>query len=241
MTTKPDKNILSKHRKNGHLRKYVKEINWLDRGIGLLVVISGVLIALALESWYEGIKDNRLEQQYLQTLLEDITADIEELQETRDYIEEHHTNILKIMRIQQEKDNDKIDSVFVYAREFGNFGIFRPHSAVFNSLVQSGDLRIIKNYTLKEKLGRLYTNTYYLVNVADEVYEEFYRNHLAFLTDHINLITGESKRMEDVYSFEYNNVMVMLESGLRLQLRTYAGAIEEAEEIKTMIMNTMDK
>ena len=63
---------------------------WWDKISDILIVVVGILIALGLDSWYDDRKEAKLEQQYLSTFLEDISADIENLKVDREFADEQH-------------------------------------------------------------------------------------------------------------------------------------------------------
>ena len=219
----------------------MKDNIWADKILDILIVVVGILIALGLNSWYDEHKEAKLEQQYLHTFLEDISADIVDLQDDREFANKQHESLLAVLRIIGEQDTSKIDSVLNYTIHFGNFKEFSPHSIVFKSLIQSGDINIIKDYSLKENLWRLHMQSYEMVTNAEEVYIEFYMNLLGFLTVHFNYLTGAVSMKEDFYELEFTNMIVALQSATRQKLVHYDAAVENAIEIKEQLQGSIEK
>ncbi|MGB3618374.1 MAG: DUF6090 family protein [Catalinimonas sp.] len=56
-------------------RRQWREIDWVQQGVELLVVILGITIALALNNWNEGRRARRLRSQYLSQLRADLVSD----------------------------------------------------------------------------------------------------------------------------------------------------------------------
>lgn len=214
---------------------------WTDKILDILIVVVGILIALGLNSWYDEQKEAKLEQQYLNTFLEDISADIEDLQDDREFANKQDESLLAVLRIIGEQDTSKIDSILNYTIHFGNFQEFSPHSIVFRSLIQSGDINIIKDYSLKENLGQLHMLSYDMVTNAEEVYLDFYMNLLGFLMVHFNYLTGDVSMKEDFYKLEFTNMIVALQSATQQKLVHYDAAIENAIEVKEQLQESIEK
>ncbi|MBL4658656.1 MAG: hypothetical protein JKX73_11690 [Flavobacteriales bacterium] len=149
---------------------------WKDKISDIFIVVVGILIALGLDSWYDQRKEAELEQQYVSTFLEDISADIENLQDDRQFANEQHESLLAILRLIKERDTSKLDSLLNHTMKLGSFHNFSPHNTVYRSLIQSGGFNIIKDYSLKENLGALYLDSYETVALVEEVYVDFYMN-----------------------------------------------------------------
>lgn len=111
----------------------------------LVLIVGGVLIALAIDSWWEGHQEREQERAYLDQLLVD-------LRETEDRL---HTSIAG--------DSAMLDRVSgVLDRAFNGhlpppdslvlptgYTQFRPLSGTQAALVQSGDLRLVRNDSIR--------------------------------------------------------------------------------------------
>lgn len=56
--------------------QHVKEQNWFVVGLDVLVVITGIFLGMQVTEWNQSLKDQHLEQQYLQRLLNDAERSI---------------------------------------------------------------------------------------------------------------------------------------------------------------------
>jgi len=208
---------------------------WIDKISDILIVVVGILIALGLDSWYEERKEAALEQQYLSTFLEDISADIKNLGVDREFANEQHESLLVLLRLIRERDTSKLDSILTYTQHLGSFRKFNPHNTVYRSLIQSGDFNIIKDYSLKESLGRLHLDEYETVAIVEEVYIDFYMDLLGFQMKHLNFLTGVVSMKEDFYGLEFSNMIFGLQSATRQKMHKYESAIERATEVKEQL------
>jgi len=213
----------------------MKDNIWKDKISDILIVVVGILIALGLDSWYEQKKEAELEQQYVSTFLEDISADIENLGDDRQFANEQHESLLAILGLIKERDTSKLDSLLNHTIQLGNFHDFSPHNTVYRSLIQSGGFNIIKDYSLKENLGQLYLDSYETVSLVEGVYVDFYMNLLSFLMKRYNYLTGAVSMEGDFYGLEFTNMIFGLQSATRQKLFQYDGAIERAIEVKEQL------
>jgi len=207
-------------------------MNWKDKAIDLVIVIIGISIALGMQDWYEGKRNAALEQQYLGTIMEDITIDLKELQDDLDFTKEQYENIKIVLGIIQTQDRNKVDSILHYTIHFGNFTEFKPSSTTYESLVQSGDMNIIRNYRLKEQLGKLHLRYYGVVNTVEYVYIDAYLELWNFLKVNFNYMTKEITNPNDFYETKFTNLMFSLESAARQKIVHYKNAIENADKVK---------
>ena len=65
----------------------LRERRWSHVVIELALLITGILIALAVDGWIDGRRDARLERQYLELLSRDLGRDIKVLEETLEFEE----------------------------------------------------------------------------------------------------------------------------------------------------------
>jgi len=209
---------------------------WWDKISDILIVVVGILIALGLDSWYDDRKEAKLEQQYLSTFLEDISADIENLKVDREFADEQHNGLLALLRLIEERDTSKLDSMLSYANQLGSFREFSPHNSVYRSLVQSGHFNILKDYSLKENLGRLHLDAYETVAIVEDVYIDFYMNLLGFQMKHFNFLTGAVSMKEDYFGLEFTNMIFGLQSATQQKLHKYDKAVERAIEVKEHLL-----
>ena len=69
----------------------LREMRWTQVVIELLLLVLGILIALAVDDWMQGRRDARMEREYLQLLARDLQRDDEILKEFI-YFEERQTS-----------------------------------------------------------------------------------------------------------------------------------------------------
>ena len=151
----------------------LREQNWFTVIIELVIVVAGILIAVQIDSWNEGRKNNQLEVQYVAELIEDIEADLVEVSEGKQSATLRRSAARYVLEEAGEfhpvknwpfpdlklppaapplPDNFKnyVSLAFIYVR------VLDGNNATFRQLVSSGELSLIKNRSLIRVVNSYY-------------------------------------------------------------------------------------
>lgn len=139
------------------LMAHVRGENWFVVVLDLLVVIVGLFIGLQIDTWWEEQKEARLESVYLMEIQEDFEANKSSLEEQirdaekviHDMIALHAQSLLPEPSLSFSELNGRFMSIndmptFVLARR------------AYDNLTGSGDLKILRNRSLKNALADYY-------------------------------------------------------------------------------------
>lgn len=141
-----------------HLITENKFNKYLLYAIGeIILVVIGILIALQINTLNEQKKEDTLTKTYLSNLKLDLLSDISNIKKTKKNI------------IQYEKDgyyalqviDGKIDTIekkrFLKSLIYNNhYPIFKPSRSTYDDLINSGNIKLIKNNDLKVALSKYY-------------------------------------------------------------------------------------
>ena len=146
------------------------KVNWISHTIELFVVIIGISIAFALNSWNEGRKEAALERQFLQSFVTEMDKDLLDLEQSIDtfsYYLEMNNRLLALMN----GDIRNTDSIFHYLLGVMAISEFHPHDNTYESLKVSGNLNIIRNFDLRFKIIDLYNQDYPAIHFIDGIHK----------------------------------------------------------------------
>jgi hypothetical protein len=155
----------------------MKKINWRYALGELLIVTIGITIAFSLNNLASSVKDNNTSKTYLLNLSYDLQTDINQLDSNVSDLEER-VNFIRGMFRYLGRPLDGKDSI---AKQFFNYidpVYFVAMDVTLQSLKFSGDLKLIENIDLKNKIIRHYT-TYDKVESEAKRHEAFAKNFLA--------------------------------------------------------------
>jgi hypothetical protein len=216
--------------KEGNLRKY------LAYAIGeIIIVVAGILLALYLNNWNQERTDKKLEIQYYQSirnqLNEDLNIIIGETEYNRDFLNQFY--YAKSLIFLNEKD--KIDTLGKISLKMIRFSDFRRKSNIYQTLINSGEIIKINNYSITESLQSL-EETYTYINRLEE-------NHLSIILSEI--IPDIKQRFqfdplkvvspESLFNYRFQNDFVILITIMSEKSDIYNRAIDEIHSIIDLI------
>jgi hypothetical protein len=118
-----------------------------------LVIVAGVLAALGAQAWWEGRQEREREQEYLHQLLADVRENEHRL---NDAIREDSAGahaLSRVMRAMQAPEPlPAADSLLAWILRAGAASDFQPLTGTSGALLMTGDLRLVRNDTLRARL-----------------------------------------------------------------------------------------
>ena len=159
-------NLLRKIRKqlldNGHLKKY------LLYAVGeIILVVVGILIALQLNNWNQKVSDKKLEIQYYQSMKSQLNEDLGILIGNIQYNQDHLNQIYYAKSLLMQRDRSEMDTLAKITLNMMNYSDFRRKSNVYQTLVNSGEIKNVNNHKIVEELQSL-EETYSYINRIEE-------------------------------------------------------------------------
>ncbi len=114
----------------------MKNINWLDHFVNLLVVILGITVAYTLNNIREDNKTRILQNTYVQSMIDDIEIDIKELDSliTNDSIS--LALLDRVLSIEEKPLGD--DSLQLILSSISSFEVFSSRNITYESIKSSG-------------------------------------------------------------------------------------------------------
>jgi hypothetical protein len=150
----------------------------------LAIIVTGVLIALAIDEWRGEIEDRSLEQEYIIQLIVDLRA-TEELVATSDAISvDFENSASQFLAAFESHEPVKLDTVRHWLAEIGGFHNNVAVLGTVEALVSTGDLKLISNLGVRAEISR-YLSNYRDNNLTVIVrYEEIQANLYAEILEH---------------------------------------------------------
>jgi len=141
----------------------------------LVVIIAGVLIALAIDEWRGNIKDAKTEAEYVQQLLADLQTTIDRVSSAAAEELDNEIATKKLLALFEKAESEEpglVRSLIPLACDFNNPV---PVLGTADTLVSTGDLRLIRNATSRSKI------TQYLSQTRDYWLTPIYSSEDAFV------------------------------------------------------------
>jgi hypothetical protein len=166
------------------ISEQLRQMRWAQVIIELLLLVLGILIALAVDDWVQGRRDARVERDYLQLLVRDLERDDEILKEfigfeelqTNDGIEAYRALRTTVAPADRE-------AVAARLSRLTSRRTLRLVRATYTDLVSTGNLRLIRNPVLRDRVVKYYEATDRAIAIVDRnnqfFVDQLYAGHLS--------------------------------------------------------------
>lgn len=212
----------------------MNKIDWKNHLVELVVVFIGITAAFALNNWNEKNKEDKLEQKYLRNLTIDLDKDITELNELIEVLKVDtlaNNKVLNLLKLGKTKK----DSIFPLIIRMNTISKFQPHLTTFESLENSGDLSLIENFELKNKITETY-NFYKTVKEIDDAHYTLAFNYwLPFFYENLDFMNLNNSKMYFIETQKFKNLIIIYRASIFQQIARYDSALTKCKKLKSAI------
>lgn len=172
----------------------------------ILLVVIGILIALQINNWNTERLNRKEEHKTYANIRQQVIADSVELSEMKAFNAINMRNCQMGNNIIAEQRLRAKDTLAYLAMMLSQYSDFRGSGNIFETLVNSGDLKLIKNEDIPRRIKGL-ENTYNYINKLEQVQWELILEELPKeLRGVINYNTLETLKPDRLYSVEMQNI-----------------------------------
>jgi hypothetical protein len=178
---------------------------WLRLTLELIVVFIGVSAGFLFDNFREEQSNRKLEDKYLESFYNNVRADSMEIQEM---IQSNQNNIEisgRTVALMQAGTctNDSALLVFGVMATFNNLNL---EDATYESLVNSGNLGLIRDFGIREKIVYYY-RSHEDMRYVDKVYNDYISSYiLPYITKKLDFIAREFVEEFSVKDTEFRNI-----------------------------------
>lgn len=210
-----------------------KKINWTYYLAELLVVFIGVTAGFLLNNWRVDQSEKKLEQKYLNSFYSDILEDESSLDSLIIRGKAKEDTLLSVLKKSIIIDTPLTEAqAQVVVTEMLYLEWFSPSNDTYDDILNSGNLNLISDYSLKEKISSYYKFTEEVNNV-----EKYYLDHMdnfgfPFLYKNFHLFKREFVNEKSYQSLEFTNIYLAFFALLQQNVKVYEEALEKNHELK---------
>jgi len=228
----PFRNFLSK---SSLSRKH-----FLERLTDLITIIISIYLALSIEGWAEKRIEHRRVLKYYHNLANEIAKDTVTLREVSADAEQHIITTRSHIKLLKAYNNSLQDSVTGLFRGMLTSQLFYASEMItYQSMVLSGDIRLIENLEVRQRLIEL-EEVYKGLRVYEDIYLKFFTDDLsnAFM-ESFDLIDMKLIDQENYTNTGYRNLVVQFLSLNTTRQQQYQEAIKKARETLVVIQKEL--
>jgi len=201
----------------------------------ILLVVIGILIALQINNWNSRQIEKKEEKKSYMNIRQQVVDDKKELLQVKAFNTYFTTAYERASQIISKKEHTKTDSLALITMGLSQYSDFHRAANIYESLVNSGELGLLKNSRITSALQKLET-TYIFVNKLEDMHWGLIINELsAELKGVINYSSFELVKPEKLYSVELQNIYFEIINLCKGKDIVYQQAISEIDSIIGLI------
>jgi hypothetical protein len=178
---------------------------WLKLSLELIAVFVGISAGFFMNNFQEDRRDRELEHKYLESFHKNLVADSIEIHR---HMEEDQNNLDRSRRAAIAMTSTILpeDSARALLAVVATFNNLNMKNATYTSIVNSGNLGLIRDWSLREDLVNYYSYQQSIRDV-EVVYNEYINNYvMPFLFKNLDLLSGEFAEDFRTDSREFKNM-----------------------------------
>ena len=135
--------------------EHVKTQNWTAVALDFVIVVVGVFIGIQVANWNDSRGEVRLGDDYLQGFRADLLADLDMLQTETEWRRNQYQDASTVLEFFDGRELDTNTFFKTYNRAIPS-RTTRPHRNTMNEVLNSGNLRLIRDPEIRADLLDLY-------------------------------------------------------------------------------------
>ena len=179
--------------------------SWLKLSLELIAVFVGISAGFLVNSYQEYKGERKLEQKYLENFQKNLVADSILIKR---HITEDQNNLDISRRATYAMTREKlpVDSALKVLSVTATFNNLNIQNATYESIVNSGNLGLIRDWALREELVNYYHFQQTIYDV-EEVYNNYVNAYvMPYLFRNVDLISGDLSEDFQTDSREFKNL-----------------------------------
>jgi len=198
-----------------------KKIDWLNHTLELVVVFISITAAFMLENWRENRKERQLEQKYLDSFRDDLSADAGVLNAIIPANAAKLERAAKFLWVEMKNNNWPVDSAAVILANMMTVDPFQRKKSTYESVKNSGSLGVLSDYEMRAKLV-LYYDSFEDVGIKEKLYFDWLNAFVfPFINNHVDIAAQKILSVQAVRGPLFKNLLVGYYALLQQNLQTY--------------------
>ena len=216
--------------KQGNVKRY------LLYAVGeILLVMIGISLAFQVSNWDDNRIKKNTEIRFYENIKEQIIDDKELIAGQRHYNNRHMVQYKYANEIIEANDRSKLDTLGIIVRNLTNYSDFDKEGNIYETMVNSGQIKLLQNHEIVNGIREL-EELYNYMNRMENIHYDAMMQHLVVaLNPVIAFATNEIKKPDSVFTYEFQNLVVMLMQIMEEKDEVYTNTLYEIERVLKLI------
>ena len=213
-----------------------KFIRYLVYAIGeIVLVVIGILIALQVNNWNQG-RLNRIEEKaYYENIKRQLEEDKKGIIITKGFNNTYRSQFQYAIKIIEENDRKVSDSLASISLNLMKTSDFHRQSNPYQSLVNSGEIKLLNNQNIIDQLQRL-EETYIYMNKLEDTHSQAVMTFI--IPNIVSAINVHNMEIEDsdlLFTSAFQNQFTLFLGLMDEKNIIYNKSLDELETLSTLL------
>ena len=229
-----------------HIRRQLLSENKFSRYLlyafgEIFLVVIGILIALQINNWNNSRVLDKTELKSYQNIRQQLQEDKLELLNAKAFNNEHFNIYKYAYEISSRNDFNLQDSLARCIMRLAWYSDFKSSGNIYETLVNSGDIKLLKNYEIPSRLQKL-EMSYNFANRLEDNHWEMINGPIAVeMRGIINYATMKPVKPEKLYTVEMQNNLITSMYLTAAKDTAYTRALKEIDGLIELISFELNK
>jgi len=216
--------------KEGNVKRY------LMYAVGeILLVMIGISLAFQVSNWDDNRIKKNAEIRFYENIKEQILDDKELIAGQRHYNNHYMVQFKYANEIIETNDRSKLDTLGIIVRNLTQYSDFDKEGNIYETMVNSGQIKLLHNHEIVNGIREL-EELYNYMNRMENIHYDAMMQHLVVaLNPVIAFATNEIKKPDAVFTYEFQNLVVMLMQIMEEKDEVYTNTLYEIERVLKLI------
>ena len=217
--------MLSKNKVSKYLLYAIGEIT---------LVVIGILIALSINNKNDEMSKRNAEKNFYRNTQQQLLDDAENVKGQIAYNSIYTEQFKYAIEIIELNERNLTDSLGSIAVNLTNYSDFDRQGNIYETMVNSGDIKLLQNDAIIERLRRL-EETYIYANRIESIHYELVLAIVPNVMESVRLNTNKVENVEYLFGFKFQNLFVISLRIMNEKEEVYQRALYEIQEIIDLI------
>ena len=205
----------------------------------ILLVMIGISLAFQLDNWNENRVKQAAEIRFYENIKEQIIDDKKLIAGQKEYNNHYLTQFMYANKIIETNDRSKLDTLGMLVRNFSKYSDFDKQGNIYETMVNSGQIKLLHNHKIVNGIREL-EELYNYTNRMESIHYDAMMNHVMLaINPVINFSTGKIQKPDAVFTYEFQNIPIMLIQIMNEKNETYNKTLNEIERVTKLIDNEL--
>ena len=207
----------------------------------IFLVVVGILIALSINNWNNEKELRKAERKVYQNILSKINNDKNDIESNVIYNDDRMVQFRYADAIIESNDRKQIDTLKVILRKLYEYSDVDVSNNIYQNLVNSGELKLLKNDSIILQLQELEEHYIYINRIESIHWQVILRYIGPGLIDNLHFKDLKVEKPDLLYTFDFQNLLFAMTNIMTEKDDVYKATIDQIDIVSQLINQELDQ